>query len=79
MTGCLYSAVLHFPSNFRSEYTLGLVFNSEIWVVSSIALDTDSPTLFSHSKDKGPPVLRIQVSIGKYQEALIIFEFYILL
>lgn len=48
-------------------------------MMSSIALNTNSPRLLCHSKDESPSLLRVQVSVGEDEETLILVEFDILL
>jgi len=79
----LHGSILYLPCNFRVEDSLGLIlfleFHSEVRVMSCIALNTNSPALLCHSKNKCPSFLGIKVGIGEDQQALILFKGDILL
>lgn len=79
MACCLHCPVLNFPRDFWSENPLRLCLTRKVWVVSSVALDTDPPALLSHSKNKSPPIFWVEVCIGQHQKTLIIFQLYIFL
>jgi hypothetical protein len=74
MACCLDRSILHLFRDLLTKLSLWFAVLSKVGVVSSITLDTDSPALLGHSKYEGPSIFRVQVSIGKYQEALVLFE-----
>ena len=74
----LDSSVLDLFWNLLAELALGLAQFCEIRMMSGIALDTNAPTLFGHSKHKCPSIFWVQVSIGKDQKTLILLNGYIL-
>lgn len=45
--------------------------------MSSIALNTDFPALFGHSKNEGPTVFGIQICIGEHKKTLILLQLYV--
>lgn len=79
VTGGFDGSVLDLTSNFRSEISNRFVLMCEIWMVSGITLNANSPTLLGHSKDKGPTVFWIKVSIGEYKQALVLLKLNVLL
>jgi len=46
----------------------------KIWMMPCIALNANSPTLLSHTEDKGPAVLRVQIRICEHKQALILLQ-----
>ena len=44
---------------------------SEVWMVTGIALNTNTPALFSHTENKSPAIFGVQVCICKYKQTLI--------
>ena len=50
----------------------------EVWVMSSIALYTNSPRAFGHAKHECPAIFGIQINIGQNQQRLIVLQFNLL-
>lgn len=70
--------VLDELGHFGVEHARRLVgMLSEVRMVSSVALDADAPALLGHSEDESPTVLRVQIGIGQYEEALILLQLHI--
>ena len=74
----LDSSVLDLFWNLLAELALGLALYCKIRMMSGIALDTNAPTLFGHSKHECPSIFWVQVSIGKDQKTLVLFKIDIL-
>ena len=74
MASCLDGSILNFFRDLLTKLPLWFAVLSKVGMVSSITLDTDSPALLGHPKYKGPSIFRVQVSIGKHQKALVLFE-----
>ena len=70
MTRCFNCSVLNFFSDFRAEIILRSVQLSEVRVVTSITLNTDSPALLGHAENKRPSLFRVEVCICKHEQAL---------
>jgi hypothetical protein len=70
MAGCLDCSILDFSGNLVVELTSGIF--REVGVMSGITLNADSPTLLGHSKHECPPVLGVEISIRKDEQALVI-------
>lgn len=72
VAGGLYSPVLYELCYLWIEHSsrLGSVC-SEVWMVTGIALNTNTPALFSHTENKSPAIFGVQVCICKYKQTLI--------
>ena len=58
------SSILHLLANLITELSrLRSIFASEIRMMSSITLNTDSPTLLCHSENKSPSFLWVKVGV----------------
>lgn len=44
----------------------------EVRVVSGVGLDADPPAALGHTEDKSPSVLRVQVGVRQYEQALVL-------
>lgn len=69
--------ILNFSGNLRRE--LSCILLSEVRVVASVTLNANFPALLRHSKNESPAVLRIEISISKHKEALVVSELNIFL
>jgi len=52
---------------------------SKVWMVTGIALNANPPALLSHTENKGPAILGIQVSICKHKQTLILPQVHVIL
>lgn len=77
MTCRLNCPILNFPSNFWSEVSHRFILMCKIWMMPSIALNANSPTLLGHTENESPPVFRVKICICKHKQALILLQLYI--